>query len=468
MISRELLMDNAWRYNIHQFAHRASGGTWHPYTWAVMMLRIVQMKILEGNARIILSAPPRHGKSEGISKWLPTWFLYWYPELRIILSSYNHDFASKWGMKVRDEFLFNPLLKDIKIKPNVRGNSFWQTEEGGSMLCTGAGGGITGMGFNLGIIDDPIKNREDAHSPILQERLREWYPTTFYTRREPNASIIVMATRWTDADFLGYLINEDPDDWIVINFPAIAEEGDEYDLLERAPGEALCPERFTAKVLEQNRKVMGTYSFEAMYQGRPVPLKGGIIKKDWVQHYTETPNDLVDLRQSWDLTFDSSSSYVTGQTWAKKGPNYYLLDQVRGRWEFPEQIRQIKQFREKWGAKKIFIEKAANGAAAISTLKEEIAGIVPVTVSGKGSKEVRLIAVSGLFESRNVYIPSPLNMPWVNEYIKELVTFPASANDDQVDATSQALNSFSTANYNLGFSMGSSGKQDSSWRAINE
>lgn len=420
---------------VDTFAEEVSRDHWVRYPWISRVLIEIQRAIRKGGARIIINTPPRHGKSEGISHWLPTWYLDTYPDKRVILGSYGDTFASRWGVKVRDEFL-NGELTRTKVKPDKALASDWETTRGGGMKTAGVGGGITGMGFNLGIVDDPHKDWEEALSPTMRRRVIEWFCSTFYTRAEPGASIVVVMTRWHQDDLTGYLTRDHADKWTVIRLPAIAEDN---DWLGRAPGQALCPERYDLEALERIRLAPGTglgsYLFAGLYQQRPSPIEGGIVKRDWFRRWRELPR-IDRWIQSWDLTFvGTGSSWVVGQLWGATGPDRYLVDQIRGRWDFPETLRMIHAFSAKHPqAREIVIERAANGAAAIATLEKEVAGVIGVPPTK--SKEARLISVSPQIETGNVYVPAT---PWADDLIEEVITFPNAANDDQVDALSMAL-----------------------------
>jgi predicted phage terminase large subunit-like protein len=452
-------MEEKWRLHVDTFAQRVSRGKWIPYPWLVFMLRYIEKKIRRGNARIIVTAPPRHGKSESISHWLPTWFLDLFPDRRVIEAAYGQDFAKKWGRLVRNHFaeknnqLFTQLHPDQTLAMN------WATTRDGGMRSSGLDGTITGEGFDLGIIDDPHKNWEEAMSPAKRRHAIEWFNGTFYTRAEPNASIILMATRWHERDLPGYLINESEEEWEVINLPALAEEG---DLLGREPGEALCPERYTKERLERIRGVIGSHMFNALYQQHPSPPDGGYVNRDWFKRYTVLPDHFDKQIQSWDLTFsDTGSSYVVGQVWGRKEADVFLLDQIRGKFTFPETLKQIQILSNRWpDAIEKLVERKANGAAVLDTLRGQVQGLIPV--EPRGSKEARLASVSGMIEAGNVHVPCNSLCKWSNDFIEEAITFPAG-NDDQVDAMTQALDRLRKVKYDFNISLSLSGSRSNPW-----
>ncbi|MFZ4404040.1 MAG: phage terminase large subunit, partial [Pseudobdellovibrionaceae bacterium] len=278
-----------------------------------------------------------------------------------------------------------------------------------------------------------------AYSEIFRKKTMEWFQSTLYTRLEPGGSIIILMTRWHEDDLCGQLLRE-KNDWQEIRIPAIAEEN---DLIGRSLNEALCPERYSLEDLLKIKSNVGTQSWNGLYQQRPSAQEGNIFKRSWIQFYDRAPQNCDNLIQSWDLTFKDTknSDYVVGQVWQQTGANFYLLDQIRARMNFPEVAVAIRVMCAKYpNSYSIMIEDKANGPAIISMLRNEIPGIIPIEPNG--SKEARAAAVSSFFESRNVFVPTPEQNPWVNEYVEELCNFPNSKHDDQVDATTQALNRF--------------------------
>lgn len=461
MLTRNQILTDGWRLWLYKYAEVISQGNWIAFDWVKYVCQEIQHEIIKGNARIIINAPPRHGKSELISRWLSTWYLDWFPERKIILASYGEFFATKWGVKVRDEFMTNKETW-TKVHKNQAYANDWQTYYEGGMKSTGVDGSITGEGGDLNIIDDPHKNWEEAHSKTYLNKVIDWFNSTLYTRLEPNASIIVVQTRWSENDLTAYLINEHEDDWKVICLPALCEGDD--DPLGRKEGEALCPERYDAERLQKIKRAMGSYMFAGLYQQRPGPPEGSLIKRDWFRRWTEIPSNPDEWLQGWDFTFtDTGSSYVVGQVWLRKGANYYLIDQSRDKLDFPGMQRKIQIVSERWpDAKSKIVERAASGWAIIATLEDKIPGLIGWTP--KGSKESRLVAVSGLIEAGNVYIPDRSVASWVDDFEEEVVVFPNGKNDDQVDAMTMSLLRLSKRTSNYNFVLPDSGTRESPWK----
>jgi predicted phage terminase large subunit-like protein len=459
---QELMGDEGWRLSLSTFAQGCSyhNSPWLPYKWCDYLADQVERVVRVPNGRLIINAPPRHGKSFLISHWLPTWYLDWYPEKRIIFCSYGGDFAADWGKKVRDEFIMNPKMwTQLRTDSKARGS--WNTEQGGGMKCAGVGGPITGRGADLVIIDDPHKNWEEAMNAQTRARVIDWFNATLYTRLEPNAPIVLIQTRWHEHDLTGYLLEEHEDDWELIRLPAIAEE---EDILGRKEGEALCPERYTAERLRQMETTMGSYIFAGLYQQRPAPLQGGMVQKSWFKYYDSVPGNLDEVIQTWDLQFKATgTSYCVGQVWGRKGANMYLIDQKRAKMGFNDQVQAIKNMSSRYPeATTKYIEDAADAQAVKDTLKDTIPGIVLTPT--KGSKEANLAAVVGIIESGNVYLPSKAE--WLDSFLLELSTFPNATNDDQVDALSLALKRLKSDVGSFDFSLAQSGARENPWRLM--
>jgi predicted phage terminase large subunit-like protein len=277
-------------------------------------------------------------------------------------------------------------------------------------------------------------------SPTVRDSHVEWFRSTLYTRLEPGGTIIVIATRWHEADLSGWLSTQHGDKWQVINLPAIA---DENDILGRLPGEALCPQRYNEAALGSIKISIGSRLWASLYQGRPSPAEGAIWKKHNWKRWTALPETFDDVIQSWDTNIvEDGSSFAVGQIWGKKGADRFLLDQIRGKWGFSELIVKFLQFSQKWpAALRKVVENKANGPALQSQLKSKVTGIV--LVEPEGGKVVRAMAAEPELEAGNVWIPSnEVEYPWVREFIEEASVFPNGENDDQVDAASQALNHF--------------------------
>jgi predicted phage terminase large subunit-like protein len=426
------------------------------------------------NRRLVVSMPPRAGKSELVSRQSPLWLLRRHPEWKIVMTSYDGAMTGGWARDIRATIEKNPDL-GIALKKDGGAGAQWDTVEGGGMFTTSVRGALTGRGAKVMIVDDPVKDFVEAHSLTMRDSLWNWWLSVVLTRLEPPSLVIVVMTRWHEDDFVGRLLSPttegNPAEWEQIVIPAIA--GAE-DSIQRQPGEPLLSpliDETVSQALErwnETRVSVGTYTFSAMYQQRPAPAKGAIFDVSWWRYWTTNPDlatadgrvvyldpsSLAGGRwvDSWDCNFESSDEskggWVVGQRWVRDLGNRYLIAQQRGQWNFTQTIEAMERWartddpnRSPAGAlvHERLIEKKANGAAIIQVLRDRISGIKPITPTE--SKEARARAVTPEIESGNVYLPHPADPgnEWMTDFLSEVRNFPHDVADDQVDSMTQAL-----------------------------
>lgn len=403
----------------------------------------------DGDQLGTIELPVRCGKSTYVDHYLPSWYLATFPWKHVGLASHESQFAASWGQKSRDTLIEFGSSFGVEVSRTIRSRSWWEMEEhGGSMRSFGiAGGGITGRGFDLLILDDLIKNAADADSEVHREAQWEFLLGTAMSRLEPGGCMIVMMARWHEDDLIGRIHREMPGQWRRLRLPAIAEVPDEEfpepDAMGRQPGEALWPQRFNRENLERRRARSGEYYFNALYQQRPSSPEGTIFHRDdWQRYNGNGPTEYDLMVWSWDMSFKDSadSSYVVGQVWGKRGSDFFLLHQVRGQWGFARTkevlVREVRDPRWAEAASTVLIEDKANGPAIIDDLRHDVGGLIAVP-TGANSKTARARSISGYVEAGNVHLP--YGEEWVAGYIDEHANFPKGAHDDQVDATSQAI-----------------------------
>ncbi|MDZ4726193.1 MAG: phage terminase large subunit [Leptospira sp.] len=395
--------------------------------------------------RLMIFLPPRHSKSELVSRIFPAYIQYAYKNRHVGLCSYSADLATGFGWDARENYkrTGGRLLKEASKK--------WKAWHGGEMWSAGVGGPITGKGFHIGEIDDPIKNAQDAQSETIRTKHIQWYQSTFYSRAEPGEAIILCMTRWHEGDLAGWLLDqekigdEESERWHIIHYEAIktskAYKYPDSCTVEPDPrktGDALCPERYPVSRLKRIEKRIGSYYWNALYQGWPTSFGGNIVRKEWIREYTHLPEGNRLYIQSWDLTFDDTvnSDYVVGTVWCKIGANKYLIDMYRKQADIIETMRAIRTFKSIYPeTSAILIENAANGKATNKLLKNEIAGII--LRDPAGSKPDRLRAAAPQFEAGNVFFPK--NSAFVDLVVHELLGFPTAKHDDIVDTISMGL-----------------------------
>ncbi|MCP4051060.1 MAG: phage terminase large subunit [bacterium] len=264
------------------------------------------------------------------------------------------------------------------------------------------------------------------------------------TRLHNDSRVLITMTRWHEDDLVGRLLKmihsgQIAEDWDSVILPAIKEQDDNPDD-PRDIGEALWEERHSKASL-LTRKSKSERNFQALYQQHPTPPEGNIFKRSWIQFYHKLPDRFDQIIQSWDMSFKGTSNndYVAGFILARKGASFYVIHRIKEHLDFPGTIEAIKSMTRRYPkAKSKLVEDKANGPAIIDTLKDEVSGLIPIN-PGSASKESRAHAISFLFEAGNVYFPMPESYEWVDDLIEELVSFPNSTYDDQVDALCQGL-----------------------------
>lgn len=381
--------------------------------------------------RIIVSLPPQHGKTFLISQHFPTYFLGRNPNKNIIATGYNQALVEDSGTFVKNMMISDSYrnIFPVNVDTTSKSKKRFGLTQGGTYYAVGRGGPITGRGAHLIIIDDLVKNELEARSATHRKQVYDWYKHTLRTRLRKGGSIIVVQTRWHEQDLIGEILKNSGENWEYLKFPAINEKN-----------EALWPELFPIETLLAIKKEQtGSMAFQGLYQQEPCMDDGNFIKADWINRYTDKqrPVNFDDMVMTFDLSFkgESTSDFVVGQLWGAVGSDCYLVDMIRGQWDFTETLFHMKQFlNTNKDCRNILIEDAANGAAVYSTIKKNVPGVrlwKPQT-----SKEGRLLAVSPMFEAGNIHIPEGEKFDIL---ATELLSFPHAQHDDAVDSCTMAL-----------------------------
>src|SRR5436190_377389 len=396
---------------------------------------------------ILVSTPPRHGKSTLISEYAPAWYLGSFPDERVIHASYEADFAAGWGGRARAVMeRWGEALYGARVDARSNSARRWEIEgRRGGMVACGVGGPITGRGANLLVIDDPVKNAEQAASAVYRDRHWEWWLSTARTRLEPGAVVVVVMTRWHEGDRGGRLLaaaREGGDPVREIRLPALAEAGDP---LGRGPGEALWPARYSRAYLLTTRRALGAYWFSGLYQGRPSPDGGGVFdRKDF--RYFEIAGDEVVLRvgdgerrrfgTDWCRKFqvcDLAASEATAadytaiaEFWATPEGDLLVRAVHRGRVAVPD---QPAFFLAHHAGCPVKVESIGYQAGMIQTMLRE--GFPAEPVYPDADKLTRAAVAGVLYRAGRVYHLA--GAPWLADFESELLAFPAGEHDDQVD-----------------------------------
>jgi predicted phage terminase large subunit-like protein len=412
--------------------------------------------------RLMIFAPPQHGKSQLVSIQLPAFWLGRRPNDPVILTSYAASLAESMSRQARglvEAAEFQALFPGITTRRDSRAVDRWELAGcRGGMLAVGVGGPVTGHGGLLGIIDDPFENYQEAMSPTIRDKVWEWYRTTFRTRLWEGGSIVLVMTRWHENDLAGRLLAEQPGEWAVLRLPALAETQDERDAnnrrlglplgepdpLGRPPGEPLCPRRFSREALEVLRRDVGGVAWAGQYQGTPRAPEGNRFQRAWFPLVDAAPFAARRVR-FWDkASSEGHGDFTAGLLLARTEDGvYWVEDLVRGQWSSgtrdavmlrtaEQDARRYDRAVETWVEQEPGSSGKDSAVAAVRLLAGYAVRLDRVT----GSKEVRAEPFASQAEAGCVRL---VRGPWNRDFLDEVTTFPHGAHDDIVDAAAGAF-----------------------------
>ena len=434
-LARELSRRELARRSYRRYLYYVHNPTWKRTRMSDFLADEVQRFVEEdtGNAYdiLIIETPPQHGKSLTITESLPSWYLGRYPKNRIIEASYNDDTAKRFGRKNLEKVeQFGGSLFGLKQGSIWTKTEFELANGWGRMISRGIMSGITGNPANLLIIDDPIKNREEADSSVYREKLWGEWQNTLKSRLAAGAKVILIMTPWHEDDLAARILQRE-----------------EHDLLGRKVGDSLVPEigkdnewlrQFKQGYLN-DPKQGGLRAWQALFQCSPRVEGGNLVRREWWRYYD--PEEVKTFGAtviSVDAAFKAgeNNDFVAIQVWGKRGIDYYLRYSVNKHLDFPGTVEAIRTIRRLFpDTTYILIEDKANGSAIIQTLRKEFIGVIGLTP--KGGKVSRVNAVTPAIESGHVYLPK--DCLWTEEFVDQFTAFPAGAHDDMVDACSQCI-----------------------------
>lgn len=425
---------------------------WFNEELAAILTQFVEDTVNGKQPRLMIFAPPRSGKSEQVSRRLPAWVFGKYPHMHIIGASYASALAIRMSRdvkKIMNDGPYKEIFPNVKLPTGkdsgyTNQQNMWDiVKHGGSYKAAGVDVGITGMGADIGIIDDPIKGAQEAASKTVRDAAYDWYRSDFYTRLSPKSGILLCTTRWHEDDLAGKLLKEmadgTGDKWVVVNCPAIAEEDEKH----RKKGEALHPARYPLERLKAIKKVLGEYFWNALYQGRPTSKEGDIFKTEKISIVDAVPAGVIIRKvRAWDFAATKGGGDWTVGVLMGKGSDgrYYILDVVRGQYSSleVEQILKATASRDGWDVEvRIPQDPAAAGKTVAQRMIGLLGGYIAKAVTVSGDKVLRASGFAAQVEAGNVVM---VRAPWNDAYKDILRDFPLGSNDDDVDASADAFN----------------------------
>jgi predicted phage terminase large subunit-like protein len=403
--------------------------------------------------RLIVVAPPRHGKTELVGPGLICALMARAPGLPVIYATHRQGMADKVSLRIRRRMVDHLAGQFPHLQRGDKWTSdWWETAGGNSLRAVGVGVGTAGEGARVAVVDDPFGSREDAYSAAERERVWGWFLMDIESRIMNGGGVLVMHTRWHESDLAGRLQREQPGVWRVLHWPALAE----HDEPQRKAGAPLVPHLFGRARLEELRSRLtteqGSAAWSALYQGRPLPQTGGMFQRAWYEkRYRTPPMELAATCDEVWLSLDAAgkgeagSDFCALHVWGRRGADCYLLDRDTRRMNAPELDEAMAALVAKWGPHLtgVLVEDAALGMSYYQRHRGTVAGLClfrPSDTPGRAKgKEARALALVGPSEAGQIHLPDAAIMPGIGELVDCWCIFPAGANDDDVDAASQVF-----------------------------
>ena len=449
--ARRALVDECLRQDLVSFIRRTfetvvPGESLH-LNWHIRAMAHALEQVRSGLIkRLIITVPPRHLKSITTSVAFPAYVLGHDPGKKFVCVSYSNELSIKHANDCRTVMKsdwYRGIFPRTRISSDKDTETEMLTTMRGGRLATSVGGTLTGRGGNIIILDDPM-NPKQAMSEASRTSTIQWFRTTLLSRlnlKGEDAIIIVMQRLHVD-DLVGILLEEGGFDHLEI--PAIADGPQKIPIgsktfYRRHEGDVLDSIREPMDVLISIKASMGTMDFSAQYLQRPIPAEGNLIKREWLKYYQVPPDrqakDMIVI--SWDTAMKSAelADYSVGTVWHVQGNKFFLLDLIRGHYDYPELKRAVLIAKNRWPSSHMLVEDKGSGTSLIQDLRRD--GVPVISIKPEGDKVSRLFANQAQFESGSVWFPQDAD--WMPDLVSELMAFPSVRHDDQVDSISQAL-----------------------------
>lgn len=393
--------------------------------------------------RLMITMPPRHGKSMLASEFFPAWYLGRNPDHYVVTATYAQELADDFGRKVKNQIedpAYQAIFPGVGLADDSKsakrfhiegsaGGFEHSTTQRGAFYAVGVGGPLTGRGAHLLLIDDPVKNREDAESEVIRKKTKDWYTSTAYTRLMPGGRIVIIQTRWHEDDLAGWLLAEHRHEgWTVLDLPAINEAG-----------EALWPEQYPLEELERIKRTLPPRDWSALYQQRPSPETGDYFKREWIHTVDKLPPHeqmLIYGGSDYAVTADGGDYTVHVVIGLDPDGRMYLLDLWRGQTSSDVWVEAFCDLVLKWKpvgwAEETGQIKSGVGPFLVKRMLERGAYVARESFATRGDKAIRAQSIRGRMAMNGLYIHK--DAPFLSDLISELMSFPVGVHDDQADA----------------------------------
>lgn len=393
--------------------------------------------------RLMITMPPRHGKSMLASEFFPAWYLGRNPDHYVVAATYAQELADDFGRKVKNQIedaLFQSVFEGVGLADDSKSAKRFHVEgalggiettlsQKGAYYAVGVGGPLTGRGAHLLLIDDPVKNREEADSELIRKKTKDWYTSTAYTRLMPGGRIVVIQTRWHEDDLSGWLLTEHGhEEWVCLNLPAISDSG-----------RALWPDQYDVEALEKIQRAIGARDWSALYQQRPAPEEGDYFKAEWLKTVAKMPaRETMQIYGGSDyaVTSDGGDYTVHVVVGLDHEERMYLLDLWRGQAASDVWVERFCDLVKEWKpigwAEEQGQIRSGVGPFLERRQRERSAFVHREQFPTRGDKSVRAQSIRGRMALNGLYVPA--DAPWLADLRSELLSFPAGKHDDQVDA----------------------------------
>lgn len=393
--------------------------------------------------RLMITMPPRHGKSMLASEFFPAWYLGRNPGHYVVTATYAQELADDFGRKVKNQIedaAYQAIFPGVRLADDSKsakrfhvegmdGGYEHTTAQKGAFYAVGVGGPLTGRGAHLLLIDDPVKNREDAESEVIRKKTKEWYTSTAYTRLMPGGRVVIIQTRWHEDDLSGWLLAEHGhEDWVRLDLPAINDAG-----------EALWPEQYDVDALERIRRAIGPRDWSALYQQRPSPETGNYFKREWlhlVDHLPPRETMLVYGGSDYAVTADGGDFTVHALIGLDPKGDPWLLDLWRQQASSDVWVDAFCDLVTRWKpvgwAEETGQIKSGVGPFLLKRMMERGSYVAREQFATRGDKAVRAQSFRGLIATRGLRVMK--DAPFLADLVSEMMSFPVGVHDDQVDA----------------------------------